>query len=130
MIATLKIYSLNFVTSYFSTNKNHILNIIKLKNYQHILIHIKINTNCLPQAELLSLSGAPPASLRTYLQAAARQAPAPAALQLLDLLWKVLEKAGDHLAAAHVLEGLATKPGFVGALFVVDRVSGLCSLPL
>ncbi|XP_026495219.2 nuclear pore complex protein Nup155 [Vanessa tameamea] len=62
-------------------------------------------------SELLSLNGAPPASLRTYLTAAARQAPAPAALHLLDLLWKVLEKAGDHLAAAHVLEGLATKPG-------------------
>lgn len=63
--------------------------------------------------ELLSLSGAPPASLRTYLSAAARQAPAPASLHLLDLLWKVLEKAGDPLAAAQVLEGLATKPGLV-----------------
>ncbi|OWR42917.1 Nuclear pore complex protein Nup155 [Danaus plexippus plexippus] len=62
-------------------------------------------------SELLSLPGAPPASLRTYLTAAARSAPAPAALLLLDLLWKVLEKAGDHLAAANVLEGLATKPG-------------------
>ncbi|CAH2259179.1 jg9998 [Pararge aegeria aegeria] len=62
-------------------------------------------------SELLSLSGAPPATLRTYLSAAARQAPAPASLHLLDLLWKVLEKAGDSLAAAHVLEGLATKPG-------------------
>ncbi|XP_045785150.1 nuclear pore complex protein Nup154 [Maniola jurtina] len=62
-------------------------------------------------SELLSLSGAPPASLRTYLSTAARQASAPASLHLLDLLWKVLEKAGDPLAAAHVLEGLATKPG-------------------
>ncbi|XP_023943990.2 nuclear pore complex protein Nup154 [Bicyclus anynana] len=62
-------------------------------------------------SELLSLSGAPPASLRTYLSAMARQAPAPASLLLLDLLWKVLEKAGDPLVAAHVLEGLATKPG-------------------
>ncbi|XP_013146024.1 PREDICTED: nuclear pore complex protein Nup155 [Papilio polytes] len=35
----------------------------------------------------------------------------PAALQLLDLLWKVLERAGEHLAAAEVLEGLATRPG-------------------
>ncbi|XP_069365133.1 nuclear pore complex protein Nup154 [Maniola hyperantus] len=62
-------------------------------------------------SELLSLSGAPPASLRTYLSTAARQASAPASLHLLDLLWKVLEKAGDPLAAAHVLEGLATRPG-------------------
>ncbi|XP_072943957.1 nuclear pore complex protein Nup154 [Epargyreus clarus] len=62
-------------------------------------------------SELLSLGAAPPASLRTYLQAAARSAPAPAALHLLDLLWKVLEKCGDHLAAADVLEGLATRPG-------------------
>lgn len=61
--------------------------------------------------ELLSLGTAPPASLRTYLQAAARSAAPPAALHLLDLLWKVLEKSGDHLAAANVLEGLATRPG-------------------
>lgn len=56
---------------------------------------------------------APPASLRTYLAAAARSAPPTAALHLLDLLWKVLEKSGDHLAAANVLEGLATRPGSV-----------------
>ncbi|GBP10894.1 Nuclear pore complex protein Nup154 [Eumeta japonica] len=62
-------------------------------------------------SELLSLGVAPPTSLRTYLQAAARNAPPSTALQLLDLLWKVLEKCGDHLAAANVLEGLATKPG-------------------
>ncbi|XP_049867137.1 nuclear pore complex protein Nup154 [Pectinophora gossypiella] len=62
-------------------------------------------------SELLSLGTAPPPSLRTYLQAAARSAPPPTALHLLDLLWKVLEKCGDHLAAAHVLEGLATRPG-------------------
>ncbi|KAL4703015.1 hypothetical protein ACJJTC_010001 [Scirpophaga incertulas] len=62
-------------------------------------------------AELLSLGTAPPPSLRTYLQAAARNAPPATALHLLDLLWKVLEKCGDHLAAATVLEGLATRPG-------------------
>ncbi|KAJ0180486.1 hypothetical protein K1T71_003890 [Dendrolimus kikuchii] len=62
-------------------------------------------------SELLSLGTAPPASLRRYLQTAARNAPPRAALQLLDLLWKVLEKCGDHLAAAEVLEGLATRPG-------------------
>ncbi|CAB3242107.1 unnamed protein product [Arctia plantaginis] len=62
-------------------------------------------------SELLSLGTAPPASLRTYLAAAARSAPPAAALHLLDLLWKVLEKSGDHLAAANVLEGLATRPG-------------------
>ncbi|CAH0604650.1 unnamed protein product [Chrysodeixis includens] len=62
-------------------------------------------------SELLSLGRAPPASLRTYLAAAARSAGAGAALHLLDLLWKVLEKSGDHLAAANVLEGLATRPG-------------------
>ncbi|KAI8435058.1 hypothetical protein MSG28_003473, partial [Choristoneura fumiferana] len=62
-------------------------------------------------SELLSLGTAPPDSLRTYLHAAARSASPPAALHLLDLLWKVLEKSGDHLAAANVLEGLATRPG-------------------
>ncbi|KAL0842019.1 hypothetical protein ABMA28_014235 [Loxostege sticticalis] len=62
-------------------------------------------------SELLSLGTAPPPSLRTYLQTAARNAPPPTALHLLDLLWKVLEKCGDHLAAANVLEGLATRPG-------------------
>ncbi|XP_048479675.1 nuclear pore complex protein Nup154 [Plutella xylostella] len=62
-------------------------------------------------SELVSLGTAPPASLRTYLQAAARGAPPATALHLLDLLWKVLEKSGDHLAAADVLEGLATRPG-------------------
>ncbi|KAI5633067.1 hypothetical protein NE865_14195 [Phthorimaea operculella] len=62
-------------------------------------------------SELLSLGTAPPPSLRTYLLAASRSAPAPASLHLLDLLWKVLEKCGDHLAAADVLEGLATRPG-------------------
>ncbi|XP_053623527.1 nuclear pore complex protein Nup154 [Plodia interpunctella] len=62
-------------------------------------------------SELVSLGGAPPTSLRTYLRAAARAAPAHDALRLLDLLWKVLEKAGDHCAAAAVLEGLATSPG-------------------
>lgn len=62
-------------------------------------------------SELLSLGTAPPASLRTYLQAAARSAPPSTALHLMDLLWKVLEKSGDHLAAANVLEGLATRPG-------------------
>lgn len=64
-------------------------------------------------SELLSLGRAPPGSLRTYLAAAARSAGAGAALTLLDLLWKVLEKSGDHLAAANVLEGLATRPGSV-----------------
>ncbi|XP_075969524.1 nuclear pore complex protein Nup154 [Anticarsia gemmatalis] len=62
-------------------------------------------------SELLSLGTAPPTSLRTYLQAAARSAAPSAALHLMDLLWKVLEKSGDHLAAANVLEGLATRPG-------------------
>ncbi|XP_045533770.1 nuclear pore complex protein Nup154 [Papilio machaon] len=62
-------------------------------------------------SELISLGASPPASLRTYLQRAARAASPPAALQLLDLLWKVLERAGEHLAAAEVLEGLATRPG-------------------
>ncbi|XP_063620313.1 nuclear pore complex protein Nup154 [Cydia splendana] len=62
-------------------------------------------------SELLSLGTAPPDSLRTYLNAAARTASPPAALHLLDLLWKVLEKSGDHLGAATVLEGLATRPG-------------------
>ncbi|CAK1581968.1 unnamed protein product [Parnassius mnemosyne] len=62
-------------------------------------------------SELISLGVTPPASLRTYLQRAARAASPPAALQLLDLLWKVLERAGEHLAAAEVLEGLATRPG-------------------
>ncbi|XP_045519163.1 nuclear pore complex protein Nup154 [Pieris brassicae] len=62
-------------------------------------------------SELVTLSGVAPASLRTYLTAAARQATGRTALLLLDLLWKVLEKAGDHLAAAEVLEGLATRPG-------------------
>ncbi|XP_028161974.1 nuclear pore complex protein Nup154 [Ostrinia furnacalis] len=74
-------------------------------------------------AELLSLGSAPPASLRRYLAAGARAASPQAALQLLDLLWKVLEKCGDHLAAAHVLEGLATKPGS-GAL-LSQRISWL-----
>ncbi|XP_060810852.1 nuclear pore complex protein Nup154 [Amyelois transitella] len=62
-------------------------------------------------SELVSLGGAPPPSLRTYLQAAARAAPPRDSLLLLDLLWKVLEKCGDHCAAAAVLEGLATRPG-------------------
>ncbi|KAM3963496.1 nuclear pore complex protein Nup154 [Aphomia sociella] len=62
-------------------------------------------------SELLSLGSAPPPSLRAFLAGAARAAAAPRALLLLDLLWKVLEKAGDHLAAADVLEGLATRPG-------------------
>ncbi|XP_038215888.1 nuclear pore complex protein Nup154 [Zerene cesonia] len=62
-------------------------------------------------SELVSVSGVAPASLRTYLSAAARQASGRTALLLLDLLWKVLERAGDHLAAAEVLEGLATRPG-------------------
>ncbi|XP_041977071.1 nuclear pore complex protein Nup154 [Aricia agestis] len=77
-------------------------------------------------SELISgTSGAPPPTLRTYLAAAARAAPAPAALQLLDLLWKVLERAGDHLAAAHVLEGLATKPGTGATL--AQRMSWVCA---
>ncbi|XP_068630123.1 nuclear pore complex protein Nup154 [Battus philenor] len=62
-------------------------------------------------SELISLGASPPPSLRTYLQRASRAASPPAALQLLDLLWKVLERAGEHLAAAEVLEGLATRPG-------------------
>ncbi|XP_052750627.1 nuclear pore complex protein Nup154 [Galleria mellonella] len=62
-------------------------------------------------AELLSLGAAPPPSLRSFLAGAARAASGSRALQLLDLLWKVLEKSGDHLAAADVLEGLATRPG-------------------
>ncbi|CAK1552084.1 unnamed protein product [Leptosia nina] len=62
-------------------------------------------------SELVTVSGVAPASLRTYLTAAARQATGRTALLLLDLLWKVLERAGDHLAAAEVLEGLATRPG-------------------
>lgn len=66
--------------------------------------------------ELLSLGTSPPPSLRTYLQAAARAAAPSSALHLLDLLWKVLEQCGDHLAAAEVLEGLATRPGSVLSL--------------
>ncbi|XP_028042298.1 nuclear pore complex protein Nup154 [Bombyx mandarina] len=76
-------------------------------------------------SELLSLGRAPPASLRTYLQAAARSAPPAASLHLLDLLWKVLEKCGDHLAAAQVLEGLATRPGSGATL--AQRMSWLCA---
>ncbi|CAG9783700.1 unnamed protein product [Diatraea saccharalis] len=74
-------------------------------------------------SELLSLGTAPPPSLRTYLQTAARNAPPATALHLLDLLWKVLEKCGDHLAAANVLEGLATRPGTGASL--AQRMSWL-----
>ncbi|XP_026329328.1 nuclear pore complex protein Nup154 [Hyposmocoma kahamanoa] len=74
-------------------------------------------------SELLSLGTAPPPSLRTYLQAASRSAPPATALHLLDLLWKVLEKCGDHLAAANVLEGLATRPGSGASL--AQRMSWL-----
>ncbi|VVC96001.1 unnamed protein product [Leptidea sinapis] len=72
-------------------------------------------------SELVSVSGVAPASLRTYLTAAARQATGRTALLLLDLLWKVLERAGDHLAAAEVLEGLATRPGTGASL--AQRIS-------
>ncbi|KOB66408.1 Uncharacterized protein OBRU01_20207 [Operophtera brumata] len=47
-------------------------------------------------SELLSLGASPPSSLRTYLQAAARAAPPPAALHLLDLLWKLYEEYADR----------------------------------
>lgn len=74
-------------------------------------------------SELLALGAPPPATLRTYLQTASESASAQTAIPLLDLLWKVLEMCGDHLGAATVLEGLATRPG--GGASLSERMSWL-----
>ncbi|KAF9410958.1 hypothetical protein HW555_010090, partial [Spodoptera exigua] len=75
-------------------------------------------------SELLSLGTAPPASLRTYLQAAARSAAPSAALHLLDLLWKVLEKSGDHLAAANLYEEYADRYNLWECKLAIVQCSG------